>query len=181
MEEGGIVKNIEIKLISELLKNSKKSDRELAKSIGVSQPTITRARIRLEKEGYTREYTVIPDFTKLGYDLMAITFVKVRATLTPEKVEEIGMFTHERMKETPFDLLMLERGAGLGYDAVAISVHENYSSYMEFRSVLRQYSFLEGNVERFLISMKDKTHYLPLTLKVLSKHLASRKGKEGKK
>jgi len=35
------MKDVKLKLISELMKNSKKSDRELAKVIGVSQPTIT--------------------------------------------------------------------------------------------------------------------------------------------
>ena len=42
-------------LLRELLKNSKRSDRDLAKSLGVSQPTLTRMRKRLEKEGYILE------------------------------------------------------------------------------------------------------------------------------
>jgi DNA-binding Lrp family transcriptional regulator len=42
-------KEAEVNLIVELMKNSKKSDRELARAIGVSQPTITRLRGRLER------------------------------------------------------------------------------------------------------------------------------------
>ena len=38
-------------LLLELLKDSKRSDRELAKILGVSQPTITRLRHKLEKNG----------------------------------------------------------------------------------------------------------------------------------
>ncbi len=37
-----------IHLLYELMKDSKRSDRELAKAIGVSQPTITRMRETLE-------------------------------------------------------------------------------------------------------------------------------------
>jgi DNA-binding Lrp family transcriptional regulator len=48
------------------MKNSRKSDRQLARAIGTSQPTVTRIRSRLEKEGYIKEYTMIPDFGKLG-------------------------------------------------------------------------------------------------------------------
>jgi len=48
------------KLLSELLKDSKRSDRELAKALGVSQPTVTRNRSRLVKDGVIREFTVIP-------------------------------------------------------------------------------------------------------------------------
>lgn len=50
------MKKVELKVLSELMKNSKISDRELAKTIGVSQPTVTRARTRLEKNGYIQEY-----------------------------------------------------------------------------------------------------------------------------
>jgi DNA-binding Lrp family transcriptional regulator len=61
------LKKVELKVLSGLIKNSKISDRELAKTIGVSQPTVTRARTRLEKNGYIQEYTAIPNFAKLGY------------------------------------------------------------------------------------------------------------------
>jgi len=59
------MKNVEWKLISELMKDSRRSDRELAQAIGVSQPTVSRTIKKLEKEGYIKEYTIIPDFHKL--------------------------------------------------------------------------------------------------------------------
>jgi len=34
--------------------------------VSVFQPTVSRMVKRLEKEGYLREYTMIPDFQKLG-------------------------------------------------------------------------------------------------------------------
>ena len=40
-----------MKVLLELLKDSKRSDRELAKVLGVSQPTVSRTRWRLVKEG----------------------------------------------------------------------------------------------------------------------------------
>jgi DNA-binding Lrp family transcriptional regulator len=71
------MKNIELRLISELMKNSRRSDRELAKALGVSQPTVSRTIKRLEEEGYIKEYTMIPDFSKLGYEIMGITSLNV--------------------------------------------------------------------------------------------------------
>ena len=59
------LKRIELRLVAELMKNSRKSDRELAKILGISQPTVTRIRNKLEREGVIREYTAIPDFSKL--------------------------------------------------------------------------------------------------------------------
>jgi len=72
------VKDVELKLIYELIKNSRRSDRELAKAIGTSQPTVSRMIKKLKKEGAIREYTMIPDFSKLGYKIMALTFCSLK-------------------------------------------------------------------------------------------------------
>jgi len=44
------MKETELKLVSELMKNSRRSDRELARAMGVSQPTVSRMIRKLEKE-----------------------------------------------------------------------------------------------------------------------------------
>jgi Lrp/AsnC family transcriptional regulator for asnA, asnC and gidA len=78
-------------LLLELLKDSKRSDRKLARVLDVSQPTVNRMRSRLVKEGVMKEFTVIPDFVKVGYEIMAITCVKVKEKMIMElekKAEE---------------------------------------------------------------------------------------------
>jgi DNA-binding Lrp family transcriptional regulator len=167
------MKEVELKLISELMKDARRSDRDLAKSVGVSQPTVSRIRARLEKAGFVREYVMIPDFYRLGYEILAVTFVKLKGILTSEEVERVREFTHDRMEQTPYDLIMLEKGTGLGYDGIIISFHGNYSSYTAFRNFLRQYDFLENTIDSFLIDLTDKKQYMPLTLSVLARHLHS--------
>ena len=71
-----------MKLLAELMKNSKTSDRELATKLGVSQPTVSRIRAKLEREGYIKEYTLVPDFHKLGFEIMAVTLVKLKRELS---------------------------------------------------------------------------------------------------
>src|SRR4030043_777946 len=71
------LKEIELGVIAELMKNSRRSDRELAKALHTSQPTVSRTIKRLEKMGIIKEYTMIPDFSKLGYKIMGITQMKV--------------------------------------------------------------------------------------------------------
>ena len=63
-------------ILHELINNSNRSDHELAETIGVSQPTVTRLRNQLEKEGTIQEYTIIPNLTKMGYSIMAIFCIK---------------------------------------------------------------------------------------------------------
>ena len=73
-----------IDLLYELMKNSKRSDRELAKVVEVSQRTITRMRKKLEKSEYIREYTIIPALEKLGFEIIALNFL-----LTSTKPKDI--------------------------------------------------------------------------------------------
>jgi DNA-binding Lrp family transcriptional regulator len=68
------LRDIEVKLISELMKDSRRSDRELVRVLGISQPTVGRMIKRLEKDGVINEYTMIPDLSRLGIDIVAFTF-----------------------------------------------------------------------------------------------------------
>lgn len=167
------MKKVELNLISELMKNSRQSDRNLAKVIGVSQPTVTRIRNKLEKEGYIREYTMIPDFSKLGYKIMAITFALSRF-LGKEEAERAGKTLADSVKEKHFEFIMLERGDGLGFDGVVISLHEDYASYLKVLEWLRQFDFLEmKKINSFLINLKDNVRYRPLTFSTLAKLIRS--------
>jgi DNA-binding Lrp family transcriptional regulator len=173
------MKTVELKLISELMKNSRRSDRELAQAIGVSQPTVSRTIKKMEKEGYIREYTIMPDFHKLGYEIAALTFVKLKKDLSGEEVEEAKKTAKDRLKENSLEIVMVEKGMGFGYDGVFVSLHEDYTSYLKFKNRVSQDAHLESSsIENFLISLGDVTHFRPLTFSALAKHLLTMKAKE---
>jgi len=75
---------------------------------------------------------------------------------------------------------MLERGDGLGFDGVIISLHKDYASFLKVSEWLRQFDFVK--VERsssFLINLEDDVRYRPLTFSTLAKLIrlqAERKG-----
>ncbi len=170
---GGIgMKEIELKLISELMKNSRRSDRDLAKSIGTSQPTVTRVRRKLEKKGYIKEYTMIPDFEKLGFEIMALTFIKYTREMTEKEYEKVKQTAKEYEKKYPTAVLMAVSGTGLGYDRVFISLHENYASVMKMIRTVKQLPFRAvANVENFLVSLTGEDHYQSCTLSVIANYL----------
>ena len=99
------------------------------RTIGVSQPTVSRLIRKLESEGVIREYTMIPDFSKLGYQILGLTFVKLKETLIPWEVEKVRKITKQRIMESRFGLVMLERGLGMEYDGVIASLYRDYSDY----------------------------------------------------
>ena len=140
------------RLLSEMLKNSKKSDRELASILGVSQPTVSRTRARIEKE-YIKTYTIIPDFEKLGYQIMAFTFAKTKAYPGTDSVEEITQKAAAWINKRP-NIIFSADGEGLGKDLVLVSFHKNYSAYAEFmRTFAIDWGTFLDNFESFLVSI----------------------------
>ena len=123
---------IDYSIISELLKNSKLSDRMLAKKIGVSQPTVTRRRARLEKE-MIAGYTVIPKWNKVGFKIVVFTFIKSKFTYANSKKREAAIQkAREWMMKNP-SVIWSIAGEGMGWDGLTVSVHKGYSDYMEFK------------------------------------------------
>jgi len=150
-----------LSLLLELLKDSKRSDRELAKVLGVSQPTVSRMRSRLVKEGIIREFTVIPDFTKMGYELMAITCTKTR--MKPELLERAVKSTMAKPS-----VIFAARAEGMGKNGVMISIHKDYSGFSDFLAQhLTEWNDEIEDYDTILISLKG-TIVKPLSLKYLA-------------
>ena len=62
---------------------------------------------------------------------------------------------------------------------VIVSLHEDYSSYVEFIDNLKEHPFLEMlRPGSFLISLDDEIRYRPLTLSALANHVLQMKEKK---
>jgi DNA-binding Lrp family transcriptional regulator len=172
------MKNIDLKLVSELMKNSRRSDRELAKVLGISQPTVTRTRTRLEKEGYIKEYTLIPDFKKLGYHIMAMIYLRLSHPLSPKEREEMFSGALQLHDEKPRSFLLAMDGIGLDQDIVLIALFRDFSEYagyiqstrIEMTGKLKSLLHPAG-ITSFLINLDDDTHFQPLTFSRVANNL----------
>jgi len=163
--------NIEMRLISELMKNSHRSDRELARALKTSQPTVTRTRTRLEKEGCLREYTVIPDFHKLGFELASINLVSVKKGLSKEELEKAHEIQLKNMVEGLVEeIVLFNTGLGGNYNAVVVAVHKDYSDYSKFIGKIQASAYVESRLG-FLVDLSEKTQYRHFTFSTLAKHL----------
>jgi DNA-binding Lrp family transcriptional regulator len=157
-EELGL-KDVELKLIAELMKNSRRSDRALAKALGVSQPTVSRMIAKLQKEKVIREYTIVPDFNKLGFSIMSVFFMKTGAD-QPEKVKQTRETIREMEKEKPFPDILTMAGIGPDSDRVIVAFHESYSAYSEYIKMIRSLVGIDAEtVQSFLVDLTDKSHY----------------------
>ena len=161
-ESRSMMKKRMLKLLFELMKNAKRSDREIAKIIGVSQPTITRMRQRLEKTAIV-DYTVIPDWTELGFEIMDMTFIKAKgATESTEAAKKWAA-------KNP-NVIFTAGGEGMGMDYSVISFHKNYSGYSSFVDNLKsEWAENLQDIQSFLMTTGEDRMVKPFSLKYLEK------------
>ena len=127
-------KDLSRKLLVELLRNSKASDRALAKKLGVSQPTVTRTRSKMEREKLIRSYTIMPDWRKLGFEIFALTFVKMDPkVLSSELIGKVKDYAN-RFSNSFF----ASTGEGLGMTGVIMSLHKDYRDYSQKLALFRR-------------------------------------------
>ena len=154
------------RLLFELVKNSKNSDRNIAKMLGVSQPTITRIRKKLE-EKIIVEYTVTPNLTELGYELMALTFVSIRGSVRSE--EERRENLEKWMMEQP-NIVFACDGNGMGMNLMMVSVHKDYTDFSGLVTKIRtEWAEKLGEIKTFVSSIKGGVTLKPYSLKYLEK------------
>lgn len=157
------MKDIQMQLLYELMKDSRRSDRELSKILKVSQPTVSRTLKKMQKDLGLR-FTAAVNLGKVGFELIAVTFGrKQESPIEAKKVQEF-------LEEFHNTIVFASTGtsSGINADRMIISLHKDYSDYFKFRERLR--ASWEGTVllgNSFLMSLQsDKiirqlsTHYL---------------------
>ena len=158
----------DFQLLYELMKNAKRSDRQIAKILGVSQPTVTRKRAMLEKE-VIDGYTVVPKWKRLGYEILAITLVKSQLKFaSDEKMSNALKRSMEWLEKQP-NVIMGSGCRGMGMTGVMISLHKNYAEFDEFLSSHREHlGELLEDVQTIVVNLSGKAFYRPLNFKYLA-------------
>ncbi len=163
------LKPLDYQLLFELMKDSHRSDRQLAKALGISQPTVTRRRAMLE-DSTIEGYTVIPKFGQIGFEIAAFTFMRTKLNHT-KGAEKEGTFN--KLKEYYLkqpNVVTVLSGQGMGWDAICVSLHENYTSFAEFlRNQESELSDIIVETESFQADLKPGVLVKPFHLKYLAK------------
>jgi DNA-binding Lrp family transcriptional regulator len=172
------LRDVELRLVSELMKNSRRNDRELAKIMRVSQSTVTRARTRLEKIGVIREYTIIPDFCALGYNIMGATRFELRGESVKEGIKETRQTVIDAEDSPRVNLIAVE-GMGGEHNRLFVNLYESYSDYDQAMNLFRQVRVVNfDQIDTFLVDLNNKRSYRILSMSAVAKHLQRRLAKK---
>ena len=145
-------KKLPQKLLKELLKNSKRSDRELAKVLKVSQPTVTRTRHKLEKNEMIKDYTIVPNLKKMGFELLAVNLAKIRPELLSSEIKERAS---EFMAQFP-NTIFASTGQGMGMNAVDIAFYRNYTEYHNRVNLMRtEWKDFVEDIQSFIVAIGE--------------------------
>jgi DNA-binding Lrp family transcriptional regulator len=138
--------DIDRKLLGEMLKDSKRSYRELARAIGVSAATVINHVQRLESAGVIKDYTVMLDHERLGYELTVITEITVSKGKLLETEEEIAKISNAC---AVYDVTGLT-------DAMVIAKFKSRSDLSDFTKKLLAMPYVERtNTHVVLTTMKE--------------------------
>ena len=169
------MKDIDYKILFALMKNSKISDRQLAREIGVSQPTITRRRARLERE-LIDGYTAIPKWEKLGYEILAVTLVKAPLKLGSEDSVKDSIERSMKWLEKQPNVIFGGECRGMGMTGIMFSLHKNYAALDEFLANHRQQlGLILEDVQTIIVNLAGKAIYRPLNLKYFAEAYEKKK------
>ncbi len=150
------MKKRELEIFFELLQNSRKSDREIAKKLKTSQPTITRIRKKLEKN-IIKKYTLIPSLPYLGIKLVSFNFgmcqekIKKRVSCLKDVV---------KLSDNNSTVLFKSHGHGMRKKCIVIAFHTNYRAYADFIEKLENHCESDGrnNIDTFLVIAAKEPH-----------------------
>src|SRR5438067_834664 len=120
------MKNREKLVLSELVKNGRYPDRQMAQHFNMSQPTVTRIRQNLEKRKFITGYSTNVDLKKIGISIVVMTIFKLR------DYSQWGKFNNgvktALMANKEIVTVALGEGFG-GKNGLLISAHENFLDY----------------------------------------------------
>jgi DNA-binding Lrp family transcriptional regulator len=146
--------------------------RELAKTIGVSQPTVSRMINKLEKEGIIKEYTMIPDFKRLGYQIMAVTLFGKQEPVKEEDRAELRKAALEMERKTPQANLIVVNGIGLEKGRLAINLYRDYQAYTEGNRIIKSLPHVDADeIESFLVDLNDEDNFRMLSMAAVARHV----------
>lgn len=137
---------IDRKLLGELLRNSKRSYREIAKSLGVSTATVINHTQRLESAGVIQDYSIRMDHERIGYELTVVTEITVSKGKLLETDEEIAKLPYVC---AVYDITGLT-------DAMVVAKFRSRSSLSDFTKALLSMPYVERtNTHMVLTTIKE--------------------------
>ncbi len=142
---------LDIKILTTLLENSKLSYRKIARKLGVNVTTVINRIGRMEKEKIIQGYTTKLDYEKLGYDIKVVIDLRVSKGKLFEVENKIA---HHPNVSAVFDIIG-------PFDAVIVANFKNRKEMDRFIKKIQTYEFVERTETRLVLNTIKEGHIIP--------------------
>ena len=128
-----MLKRRERAVLFELVKNGRATDRAVAKKLNTTQPTVTRIRQKLEREGYIEKYMAISRLRKSNLNIVVATLFRWQDFSNVDAVLSFNKYVLGKPQ-----VISYSRGEGVdGRTHMVLSAHESFGDYERFVEDLR--------------------------------------------
>ena len=144
-----MLKKREKEVFINLLANARMPDKHIAKLLETTQPTVTRVRQKLERNGYIKGYRPVVDLQKVGMNFVGITLFRISDF---SKTEEIKRIVVPELRKMP-EIVLVAEGEGMGKTSLIVSLHKDFREFEEMMILIRKrFGKHMENIEQFIFS-----------------------------
>ena len=136
------ISEVDKRIINALIKNPRKSYRELAKEAKVSVATISNKLKELTKKGILKGYSSLIDYDFIGYGIHVI--INIRVSQGQEKVVEKRLFSSPNVTSI-YDLTG-------DFDIMVIARFKNRRELDSYLKSIQKYEFVERTQTQLVLS-----------------------------
>ena len=106
-------------ILEELMKDSRKSTKAIAKELGIPRATVHDRIVKMEQKNVIRKYTAVPDYHQLGLGVTAFILVQfepekgISQRDTAEEIASMSGIFEVHMISGEYDMLLKVRGSSM--------------------------------------------------------------------
>lgn len=143
---GGVMDDLDKRIIEELNKDSRLSFRELSKNLNIAVGTISHRIKKMEEEGVIKGYIPVVEPSKVGYDFIAV----INVTIKRGKLQDVASLLDK------FNNIVSIYNVTGNYDAVIIARFKNRGQLNNFVKELQTFENVDKtNTSLVLNTIKE--------------------------
>ncbi len=146
------IDEMDLKILSELQEDARKSLREIAEKLGVTEATIYNRINKMRKMGIIEKFIPVINYSKLGYDLIAV----IGITAKGGKVVEVESLLAKLPNVTAVYDVTGE------FDVIAVSKFKDRKSLNDFVKEVQKLEYVEKTYTMLVLNVIKETHMLDL-------------------
>ncbi|MEM2930062.1 MAG: Lrp/AsnC family transcriptional regulator [Thermoproteota archaeon] len=143
---------LDLKILRELIADSRVAYRKIAKKLGVAPGTVLARIRRMEKGNFLKKYTVSVDYERLGYSVTSVTEI----TVSKGKLVEV----ERKLAELPGVCAVYDVTGDV--DAVVISKFRNPAELSKFTKKILSMPNVERTNTHFVLTVVKEDFNMPV-------------------